>query len=85
MQPVIHYLHDEDEEGDHSPRRVYVFDTKLANDAAQAVAGGRMSSIIEYHEMLYNRNHREEVSQVIATSGMSTSISSESLHEQGLE
>jgi hypothetical protein len=41
-------------------KRVYVFDTKLANEAAQAVSEGRVGSLIEWHNLVYG-NQDDEV------------------------
>lgn len=41
------YIQSEEE-----PRRIYVFDTKLANDAAQAISEGRVGSLIEWHNLV---------------------------------
>ena len=41
------------------PKRIYVFDTKLANEAAQAISEGRVGSILEWHNLV-NGNQNDE-------------------------
>lgn len=60
------------------PRRIYVFDTKLANDAAQAISEGRVGSIIEWHNLVNGNQNVEAFYEPNASTTSSLNLPSSS-------